>query len=181
MHIIVNCLIEFQLSGDISELRELMSNAKRPRVKDILSIEIRKLETALTTEREKAEKNGATNNAEKAKRTIKAAYDVQIKNYCKAQLIYICPCSLFNCILLSLFLSAWDQSDKFVKIFLTGLDEVHKLPEESVKKDFKKGSVEVKVCDLKGKNPTFSIKHLCKDIDPEKSYVKIKTGDTFGF
>ena len=71
--------------------------------------------------------------------------------------------------------AAWDQSDKFVKVYLTGLKGVQDLPKESVTQEFTKKSARVRVEGLKGQNPTFFIKELCKEIDPDKSYVKVKS------
>ena len=81
--------------------------------------------------------------------------------------------------------SAWDQSDKFVKVYLTGLEGVDEA-EDRIVKEFDAKSVEVKVPDLSGKNPVFAVKELYSKIDPEKSYVKVKSGeegacDSFGW
>ena len=77
------------------------------------------------------------------------------------------------------FIAAWDQSDKFVKIYITGLKDVSSLPEDSFSKSFAPSSVEVKVLNLAGKNHVFSIKETCEKINPEKSYMKVKTGGSF--
>merc|ERR1712018_156722 len=94
----VNDTIE-NLKQDVAELKKLVESAKRPKVIDVLTIEIRKQETKLADliEKEKASKKETTvtptNNAIQAK-----AYDYTIRNY------------------------SWDQSEKFVKLYLTGLD-----------------------------------------------------------
>ena len=66
-------------------------------------------------------------------------------------------------------LAAWDQSDKFVKVYLTGLKGVQDLPKEAVAQEFTRKSVRVRVEGLKGQNPTFFVGELCKEIDPDKS------------
>ena len=60
-------------------------------------------------------------------------------------------------------------------MYLTGLKGVQDLPKESVTQEFGKKSARVRVEGLKGQNPTFFVGELCKEIDPDKSYVKVKS------
>jgi len=77
-----------------------------------------------------------------------------------------------------LFFLAWDQSDKFVKIYLTGLEGASELPKENLVAQFTPTSVSVKVLNLKGKNHCFTIKETGEKIDVDKSYTKAKTGES---
>jgi len=143
-----------RLRKDIAEWKRLGEICQRPKVKEGIEIEVRRAETALIKEMEKRDLNSAKSEAEKKTVVTTAgarSYDVQIKNY------------------------SWDQSDKFVKIYLTGLKGVQDLPKESVSQEFKSKSVKVRVEGLNGQNPTFVINELCKEIDPVKSYVKAKS------
>ena len=45
----------------------------------------------------------------------------------------------------------------------------------AVTQEFGKKSARVRVEGLKGQNPTFFVGELCKEIDPDKSYVKVKS------
>lgn len=69
---------------------------------------------------------------------------------------------------------AWDQSEKFVKIYLT-LKDVHKIPQENVEVKFTDSSFSVLVKELDGKNHQMTILNLLCPIDEKESYKKIKT------
>ena len=87
-------------------------------------------------------------------------------------------CIIFSISLIFSFdFSAWDQSDKFVKFYLTGLKGVKELSSESCA--FQKltpTTVNFKVSNLEGKNHVFEILNLPHEILPEKSHFKVKTG-----
>ncbi|KAJ0047410.1 hypothetical protein NL108_000489, partial [Boleophthalmus pectinirostris] len=68
----------------------------------------------------------------------------------------------------------WDQSDKFVKIYLT-LKDVHKIPSENVEVTFTESSFSVLVKELDGKNHQMTILSLLHPINEKDSYKKIKT------
>ncbi|KAK9497388.1 hypothetical protein O3M35_004719 [Rhynocoris fuscipes] len=142
-----------QLRGDVEELRRLEASATRPHVKDILSIEIRKLETeivkAIEASSEEAVSAPVTTTASKSIPSSKC-YDVKITNY------------------------AWDQSDKFVKLFIS-IKDVHTLDKEQIFCNFDSNSVELCARGLENKNYIFTIKGLLHPIDPASSYWKAKT------
>lgn len=69
----------------------------------------------------------------------------------------------------------WDQSDKFVKIFVT-LDGVQNLDESSVTITFTDSSMILNVKNLNGKDYGLVVNNLLFKIDVAKSYRKIKTG-----
>ncbi|XP_056276892.1 calcyclin-binding protein [Pseudoliparis swirei] len=137
-----------QLEADSLELGSLLEKAERKRVQDVLKQEQTKVEKELAVKRQLKEKQ-ARREAD-ASATSKAAYTVKINNY------------------------AWDQSEKFVKIYLT-LKDVHKIPSENVEVNFTERSFSVLVKDLDGKNHQMTILKLLSPIDAKDSYKKIKT------
>lgn len=126
-----------------------METCKRPKVQGILSIEIRKLETEISNLRASddstAEKGPKKPVAASTKRFV-----TEINNY------------------------GWDQSDKFIKIFIT-LNGVHTIAEENVNVKFEERNLSVLVSDLEGKDHKLSILNLLNEINCEKSYSKVKT------
>ncbi len=71
---------------DLDEFRKLLDLSSRQRVKDAISVEIRRVETEITNEREKMQKQATATNASAAS-TVSGgvgakAYDVQIKQFC---------------------------------------------------------------------------------------------------
>lgn len=135
-----------QLEADLQELGSLLEKAERKRVQELLKEEQKKVEKELAVKRQRKEQQ----DRKEADPTPKAAYTVKITNY------------------------AWDQSEKFVKIYLT-LKDVHKIPSENVEVNFTEGSFSVLVKDLGGKNHQMSILNLLYPIDEKDSYKKIKT------
>lgn len=69
---------------------------------------------------------------------------------------------------------AWDQSDKFIKIFLS-LDGVQNTTEENVIVEFTDKSITSKIAGVDNKDYKFAVNNLLFAIDVEKSYRKIKT------
>lgn len=69
----------------------------------------------------------------------------------------------------------WDQSDKFVKLFIT-LGGVQNLDESAVETKFTDRSLNVHVSNLHGKDYGLVINNFLEPIDVVKSYRKIKTG-----
>ncbi|XP_065298951.1 calcyclin-binding protein [Dermacentor albipictus] len=142
-----------ELEQDLVELRALEASAQRSRVQQILSIEIRKLETELIRERDQvaaataphAEARHAT-----SQQSRNTTFTTKITDY------------------------AWDQSDKFVKLYIT-LPGVHELPPENIKSVFGTRRLELEVSSLAGRNHQLLITSLMKDIVPDSSYHKVKT------
>lgn len=145
-----------ELKLDISELETLLDSCKRPKVKDALSITLRKFQTELIALKEKQEKETAKTTTTTVKPAVSNGtnqpYDFVVKNY------------------------SWDQSDKFVKIYLTGLDGLKDaMTEEQVVKELESASAKVTIPNFKGKNHIFQVLKLAEEIVPEKSYVKVKS------
>uniref|UniRef100_A0A3Q0S3Y3 Calcyclin binding protein n=1 Tax=Amphilophus citrinellus TaxID=61819 RepID=A0A3Q0S3Y3_AMPCI len=74
-----------------------------------------------------------------------------------------------------IFSAAWDQSDKFVKIYLA-LKDVHKISAENVEVKFTERSFSVLVKDLDGKNHEMTVLNLLYPISEKESYKKVNKG-----
>jgi len=144
-----------ELELDIGELRQFLETAKRQKVKDIVGISIRKLETELIELRnqEKREENTATKTGDHttANVAVKKIPEVQIKDY------------------------SYDQSDKFVKLYLTGVNGADKLDKDNIKVTFTDQSLSVRIENINNKNLNFAINKTCHKISPDKSYFKAKS------
>ncbi|XP_028329090.1 calcyclin-binding protein [Gouania willdenowi] len=137
-----------QLEADVQELDSLLETAERKRVQDLLKEELKRVEKELTTKRQQKEQQARREANPPA--APKAAYTVKITSY------------------------AWDQSEKFVKIYLA-LKNVHKIPSENVEVNFTQRSFSVLVKDLDGKNHQMTVHNLLYPIDEKDSYKKVKT------
>ncbi|VDM36884.1 unnamed protein product [Toxocara canis] len=69
---------------------------------------------------------------------------------------------------------AWDQSDKFVKIYIT-MPGVHSASPDQISVVFAVSSFEMNVHNIAGKNYALVMKGLLYNIDPLTSYFKQKT------
>merc|ERR1711936_979154 len=73
---------------------------------------------------------------------------------------------------------SWDQSEKFVKLYLTGLAGLANCSNEEIVINYSGESVSVRLGPLPSKDNkifTFGIKKTCHKINPEKSYHKVKS------
>ncbi|XP_047535590.1 calcyclin-binding protein [Vanessa atalanta] len=141
-----------ELRSDIDELNELLKQAKRKKVLDILSLEIRKLETELITLKE-SEKNEAAMDVSPTPTTSTQSqkrYQIKLNGY------------------------GWDQSDKYVKIFVT-LKNVQNVPKEQVYCKLTERSMELHVDNLENKDYLLVINKLLNSINVEESHWKQKT------
>lgn len=140
------------MTADLAEWKQLLIQAKRAKVKDLISLEIQKLENAIeevksaTIDQSTTEKSSAP----AATATTVKRYEVELTNY------------------------AWDQSDKYLKLFVT-LDGVQDVGESNVYCEFADNSVCLRVNGLRDKNYKLIIKNLLEPIDTDKSYRKLKT------
>lgn len=77
-------LISLQLRLDVAELNQLLSTAERQKVKDILSVEIRKLETEITNLKDLSDKESVTETSVTSVPSSKPkCYEVKLNNYGK--------------------------------------------------------------------------------------------------
>lgn len=136
-----------QLEVDLQEICGLLEKAERKRVQEVLKQEQSKVEREIVAKRlqkEQKEKREADQSS------AKAAYTVKITNY------------------------GWDQSDKFVKIYIT-LNGVHKIPAENVEVTFTDRGFSLLVKELGGKNHEMILRSLMSPISAKDSCKKIKT------
>lgn len=142
------------LTLDLEELRRLAEGTQRSRVQQILSIDIRKLETDLQHQKAllaaKQQSSGEASSRPAPVPGDVKRYRIELKEY------------------------AWDQSDKFIKIFVT-VNEVQQVPEDNVNVEFTANSFTVMVSNLNNKDYVFTVNHLLNEIDPAKSYRKLKS------
>lgn len=153
-----------QLNLDLVELQKLTGEATRQRTKDLLAIEIRKVQTEIATINAQTPIEPTTSTASTtsaANAANKAAAPIAVVNPRR----YQCELSQY----------AFDQSDKFVKLFVT-LDGVEKCTEDNVHAIFTESSITLTVCDLNNKDYQLKINNLLEPIDVAKSHRKIKQG-----
>ncbi|XP_068617815.1 calcyclin-binding protein [Battus philenor] len=143
-----------EVKSDIDEINELLKLAKRKKVQDLLSVELRKLETEWINLRDSASSSATPMEVSPVPTTSAAAqekrYQVKLNGY------------------------GWDQSDKYVKVFVT-LKNVHNLPKEQVYCKLTEKSMELVVENLENKDYTLLIKKLLEPINIEESHWKQKT------
>lgn len=142
-----------ELKKDRDEIQSLLSTSARPRVKKLLQNELSLVEREIASAENPAEGEPC------------AKVDEEKKPAAKKPQVSLTKITSY----------AWDQSPKFVKIYIT-LPEVESLPEGNVSSKFTSNSIELKVVGLKGKNYQFQIVNLLHPILPESSSVKVKTG-----
>ncbi|ESO09454.1 hypothetical protein HELRODRAFT_185345 [Helobdella robusta] len=142
---------------DIDDLNNLLKVATRPKVKQLLNQEIAKLSSSSLPSCSTASSTSTTSpelpqQAEPITKvvSIPRKYYIDISNY------------------------AWDQSDKFMKIYVT-VQGVHKLPKESISTDYTSRSFILKVENLDGKNYKCHVGHLFESITPSECFFKVKT------
>ncbi|KAJ8274342.1 hypothetical protein COCON_G00089670 [Conger conger] len=137
-----------QLESDLQEINLLLEKSDRKRVQDVLTQEKKKVEREIALKQQ--QKDHLANKQAGDDVPSSKCYTVKINNY------------------------GWDQSDKFVKIYIT-LKGVHQISAENVQSSFTERSFSVFVKDLDGKNHQMAIKNLLCPIDVQESCRKIKT------
>ncbi|KAJ7331743.1 hypothetical protein JRQ81_013923 [Phrynocephalus forsythii] len=135
-----------ELQKDLDEVKDLLKKATRKRLYDVLLAEKNKIEREIKNQTPLKLK---AESSEEEKTSL-TGYVVKINNY------------------------AWDQSDKFVKIYIT-LNGVQHLPAENVHVRFTDRSFDLLVKNLNNKNYTMTFNNLLEPISVEGSSWKIKT------
>ncbi|KAA0719372.1 Calcyclin-binding protein [Triplophysa tibetana] len=137
------------LESDVKEIASLLEKCERQRVRDVLTQEQKKIEKELAQKRQMKEQQAKKDSGDKTDTVLKG-YTVKINNY------------------------GWDQSDKFVKIYIT-LKGVHSIPSENVEASFTERGFHVLVKELDGKNHQMTVNNLLCPIVTSESSKKIKT------
>lgn len=141
------------LKQDLAELEKFAQVAARQRVKGILTVESHKLKTQIS-EMLEAQKSAEASNDKVTKNKVEHR---QPKHYTKSITTY-----------------AWDQSDKFLKIYVT-VNGVQNISKDNITTEFTESSFRLHVYDLDNLDYVCSVVNLFDDIIPEKSYHKVKT------
>ncbi|KAG4070594.1 hypothetical protein HA402_013514 [Bradysia odoriphaga] len=143
-----------ELTKDLDELKQLSEKSLRKKVQGILGVEIRKIETEIIQIRDQIAATSSTAAGapvqQKPTPNQTKRYEVELTNY------------------------GWDQSDKFIKLFVT-LDGVHSASEDDVLAIFSPSSIVLQIKGVNNKDFKLNINNLLESIDVEKSYRKIKT------
>ncbi|XP_018027355.1 calcyclin-binding protein isoform X2 [Hyalella azteca] len=139
------------LSEDLQELKELRKLAQRKCAQEILDIQIRKTSDALDRLKSQESQKGSVTeaNTKLTKDSTAKVYTVTLRTY------------------------SWDQSDKFVKLYVT-IPSLKPSDEENVKCVFSSRSASLIVSEVDGKNYELVINNLAKQIVPDKSFWKVK-------
>jgi len=132
------------------------------KVKDLLTISLRKLETDVTNMKEQQWKESEARVSENGKVAAEKGESTTTNTTNKRQHKQLKDYS-------------WDQSDKFVKVYLTNLPGLASLNKENIQLEFKEHSVFVKVEDLGGKDFSFAIKQTAHPANPALSHYKVKS------
>lgn len=134
----------------MNELEKLLESAGRINIKSFLQREIDRLKREITTaeNKQKAQEKLKTESAP----TVSKRFVSELTNY------------------------AWDQSDKFVKLFVT-LDGVEKIenPDSNVMVEFTENSMNLKIYNFTDRDYKFVVNNLLEKIVVEKSYRKVKS------
>ena len=141
------------LRADLNEIQTFLSSTTRPRVRKLLESELEVLKQEVARGEQNSEQAAAAASVkiEKVQERRNKVYTTKLTNY------------------------GWDQSEKFVKIYIT-LPGVEKLPKEKISANFSPKGVELTVYELEGKNHQLQLPYLLHEIVPAESYVKPKSG-----
>jgi len=142
-----------QLNDDLAELKHLESLAKRQNVLLLLSTEIKKVEERI--------------------RQLAIATSKENKEKESVQQIPISSSNATNFPLVKLTTYAYDQSDKFLKLYVT-VPGVEKIPADRVTCKFASKSFNLFVHDVAGKDYELIVNNLLFLVDPTASLFKIK-------
>ncbi|XP_067309087.1 calcyclin-binding protein [Pseudorasbora parva] len=137
------------LERDLTEISSLLEKCESQRVQNVLKQEQKKMERELEQKRQQKLQQAKKETGDKTHTALKP-YTVKINNY------------------------GWDQSEKFVKIYIT-LKGVHTIPAENVEANFTERGFHVLVRDLDGKNHQMTVNSLLFPIVVAESTKKIKT------
>ncbi|CAF1380311.1 unnamed protein product [Adineta ricciae] len=145
-----------EVNDDVEELKRLINETSRSRIKQLLEVQQQKLEKELGQLKEKLQKEQQQATVQAAEKTANTL-PISTHSYTKDITVY-----------------AWDQSDKFVKIYVQNLDGVGDLPKDQVECSFEKNGFHLQIQKLKNINYSLKKTHLRHDIKPEESTFRVK-------
>ncbi|RNA33863.1 calcyclin-binding [Brachionus plicatilis] len=138
-----------ELQADLEEYKTLSGQATRPSVKQSIKTQTEKLEQELDklqkSESERKSKLAASTNQ------TPGVYTKKIDTY------------------------GWDQSDKFVKIYITCLKDLNTIKDSDLETHFEQRAFDISIKNLKNLNYNLKIGNLLNSIDSAGSYAKLKT------
>ncbi|KAG0581570.1 hypothetical protein KC19_4G261900 [Ceratodon purpureus] len=140
-----------ELADDLLELRQLLGEAKRPRIQALLSNEIAVLEKQQSVDEEKLK-------AIAAEERLKETAPVEKKPAPRSD--HYTSLSTFS----------WDEETEKVKIYIS----LEGATQEKVSVHYQADSINLKIHDVNGKNYQFSVPKLAKKIVPSASKVLVK-------
>ncbi|CAF0845884.1 unnamed protein product [Didymodactylos carnosus] len=145
------------LNLDIDEIKKFHEQSQRPRIKQFLEIQLRKYQTELLSLKEKQQQQNDNKTGEKAVSAQASATTSTNRSYNKDITLY-----------------AWDQSDKFVKLYVQDLNGVSNLAEDQIKCTFEQRGFQLEINNLNNVNYTFKLRKLLNEILPNESSYKLK-------
>ncbi|KJH45579.1 CS domain protein [Dictyocaulus viviparus] len=131
---------------DIEELNSLLAGAKRPMIRKWIES---KIETLKTKQHVSVPESPALMSLQKNKVLCTTLPTVKLTSY------------------------GWDESDKFVKVYIT-LQGVQNVDPSNIQHSFTKNGYDIMVSDFGGKNYVVTMKGLRDEIVPESSQIKQK-------
>ncbi|KAL3986265.1 SGS domain family protein [Acanthocheilonema viteae] len=146
-----------ELRHDLYELRSLRTISSRQMIKNMLDEKIIEIEGKI--------------KALEAANNVNGCGDVPVLKQSKTEAVSSNAVPLAT---VKITNYAWDQSNKYVKLYLT-IPDIHTVPQEQIAVSFTESEVEVNARDISSKNYSLIIKGLLKAINPSKSSFKQKT------
>lgn len=171
--------INLEQRNDLDEFLALKQIAKRPNVLKLINGEIGRLEKVLLSS---SCKNDDVTSCDGDSLLSNSGVSEQCSSGVSSKMensvvrsspaVFTSASNLLPLIKLSTY--AWDQSEKFVKLYVT-INGVEKVSAENVQCNFTAKSFEMNVNNVNGKNYEMIVKGLLHPISVDKSYFKIKT------
>ena len=139
-----------ELHGDAEELRTLLGQASRRANKEFLQAQVDKLQLEVTRlQKSEQDRLARLNNVNATSNTV--GYFKKIDTY------------------------GWDQSEKFIKIYVTGLKDLDKLKEGDVTCNYTERNFELVIRNVNNINYNLIVNNLLHKINPADSYFKVKS------
>lgn len=143
-----------QYEEDISELKNLLAIATRENVKSSINAQLERWQNDLVRlklEQDRINKlNSAASNAGSQSASL-TGFTKQIDTF------------------------GWDQSEKFVKIYITDVKDLDKAKESDIVSNFTSRTCDVLIKNVNNINYKLTFANLLNEIQPSESYVKLKT------